>query len=132
MEHTLEDIKFMFGDQLKNRRKELGLTQEEIAKRMGVLQPHIARAEAFGPRTVDMLLQWCFALEMKLTLEPLQNTALVEKALDDPEAIEELMDASPEDVVNIAPIRPFITAKNADMEFCKHGAVKGLCKKGCK
>jgi hypothetical protein len=27
---------------------------------------------------------------------------------------------------------PIITEKNKTMEFCKHGAVKGLCKKGCK
>lgn len=25
-----------------------------------------------------------------------------------------------------------ITERNKDMEFCKHGAVKGMCKKGCK
>lgn len=25
-----------------------------------------------------------------------------------------------------------ITDKNKDMDFCKHGSVKGLCKKGCK
>lgn len=27
---------------------------------------------------------------------------------------------------------PIVTERNKDMSFCKHGAVKGLCKKGCK
>lgn len=123
---SLEEIKFKLAYQLKNRRKELGLTQEEVARRMDVLQPHVARAEAIGPRTVDMLIHWCLALDMKVSLEPLQNTVLVEKALDDPEALEELIDAEPEDIVE------YLTEKNKDMDFCKHGAVKGLCKKGCK
>jgi hypothetical protein len=27
---------------------------------------------------------------------------------------------------------PIITERNKDMDFCKHGSVKGFCKKGCK
>lgn len=28
--------------------------------------------------------------------------------------------------------RPIVTGRNKDMESCKHGVVKGFCKKGCK
>lgn len=153
MDKSLEEIRFMLGNQLKNRRKELGLTQEEVANRMGVLQPHVARMETVGPRTVDNLLQWCLALDMKLILEPMKSPELVTKALDDPEVLDELIDTE-EDIVEIptvqevldagkddslgimmyevSPSEPPITKKNRDMEFCKHNQVKGLCKKGCK
>lgn len=155
MEQSLEDVRFFIANYLKNRRKELGLTQEEVAGRMGVLQPHIARAETVGPRSVDMFIQWTLALDLKIILEPLHNTQLVEKALDDPEAIEELIDAPPEEIVEIATLEEVLSAgKNPNkaivitdkttvkelqnakpgeaVEFCKHGSVKGFCKKGCK
>lgn len=178
MEQSIEDIRFLLAHQMKNRRKELGLTQAELASRMNVLQPHVARMEAIGPGSIESMLQWCIALDMKLVLEPLANAALVDKAMEDVEAIEELMDAEPEanfeitsvkdigtpvelteivdfDGNHVATIEEVIEAgKHPDkaivitdkttvkkireatpgeaVDFCKHGAVRGFCKKGCK
>ena len=30
------------------------------------------------------------------------------------------------------PARPMVTVMSGAIEFCKHNAVKGLCKRGCK
>ncbi|MCK5591710.1 MAG: helix-turn-helix transcriptional regulator, partial [Candidatus Pacebacteria bacterium] len=41
----LRDLNYIVGERIKEARKKAGLTQRELAKKMGTLQPSVARAE---------------------------------------------------------------------------------------
>jgi transcriptional regulator with XRE-family HTH domain len=61
---------------IQQRRIELGLTQQELADRVGLHQESIARIENGGsvPR-LDTVLKLAFALDMRLTLHGIEEAA---------------------------------------------------------
>lgn len=79
---TLEE-EFAIFDTLMEARKRAGLTQEEVARRMGTKTPAIARMESSGGKnkpspTLNTLLRYAKAvgckLEIKLTSLPSTST----------------------------------------------------------
>ena len=61
------------GAWLKSRRRELNLTQEELAQRVGVARQWIIRLERGNPRAeLGPLLRTFGELSLDLTLEPQQ------------------------------------------------------------
>ena len=53
---------------LKARRIELGLTQQQLADRLGVPQSYVSNVErANHGISLDMLLRYCKALKLELT-----------------------------------------------------------------
>lgn len=60
---NLKDNKGMiFGERLKQRREELGLSQGELAVKVGIKQPSVAEAEAIG-KSSKKILEYAKALE---------------------------------------------------------------------
>lgn len=58
-------------DQLKARRKQLGLTQHSLANRIGITESLIGLYEVFERRPTGFTLaQWAFALGCTLILQP--------------------------------------------------------------
>ena len=68
-----EDAGWFFGriaDQVSARRKELGLSQTELAELCGTTQSAIARLESGGrPPRIDTLLKLAVALDSDLVVE---------------------------------------------------------------
>jgi transcriptional regulator with XRE-family HTH domain len=53
-----------FRENLRRRRKELGLTQQDVATRMSIARPQVAQAEAGqNSPTLDMVERYAKALE---------------------------------------------------------------------
>lgn len=58
------------GNRLRKKRKEFGLSQTDIAKRMSISQPAVARMEAGKQNfSVDMLERYVKALGVNMKLE---------------------------------------------------------------
>jgi predicted transcriptional regulator len=74
-----EDGRVLLGylvEALVKRRKELGLTQKEVAKRMQVTQSHISDMESGELEfTVPTLFRYLDALDMQLSLIDAQRRA---------------------------------------------------------
>ncbi|WP_046471709.1 helix-turn-helix domain-containing protein [Allosalinactinospora lopnorensis] len=71
-------IRFELGETVRNRRAELGITQEELAQRTGLKQPAVARLEAGGTTpTFPVLERVAAALDMRLNVqfEPLRKVS---------------------------------------------------------
>lgn len=64
-------------DYLKEARLKKGISQEELAKRMGTKQPAIARMEAgyVGDVSFDFLIRVAIALRVPLEISPLKKAA---------------------------------------------------------
>jgi DNA-binding XRE family transcriptional regulator len=58
------------GAQFVRRRRELGISQEELAKLAGVDQASISRVEQNKPATTNLIFEMARALDARLTLEP--------------------------------------------------------------
>ncbi len=56
---------------LKARRIELGLTQQQLADKLGVKQSNVSQIES-GEKglSIPMLLRYCKALKLELTFNP--------------------------------------------------------------
>jgi transcriptional regulator with XRE-family HTH domain len=68
------------GARIRARRQELGLTQQQLAERVGVARQWVVRLERGNPRAeLDPLLRTIFELELDLFLEP----ALDDNSLDE-------------------------------------------------
>ena len=67
-EHLSE---MMIEQKLAVLRSRRGMTQAELAKRLGVSQPHIAKLEAGRARNIELhtLCRWATALGAKLTID---------------------------------------------------------------
>jgi transcriptional regulator with XRE-family HTH domain len=53
-----------FRENIRRRRRELGLTQQEVADRMGIARPQVTFAEAGqNSPTIDMVERYAKALE---------------------------------------------------------------------
>lgn len=54
------------GEVLSRMRKAKGLTQAELAKRMGISQGRISQVETKGPARVDLMTDWATACGVSL------------------------------------------------------------------
>jgi DNA-binding Xre family transcriptional regulator len=65
----------MIEQQLSALRKQRGMTQAQLAKRLGVSQPHIAKLEAGRAKNIELhtLCRWATALGAKLTVDVVPN-----------------------------------------------------------
>ncbi len=52
------------GKRIAERRAQLGLTQRDLAARLGTTQPTVARIEAVGIHTLDAIERYAHALEV--------------------------------------------------------------------
>lgn len=65
--------------QLKDRRKELGITQSEMARRLKITQPQYQKIESSGNPSLKTLNSLALALDLKLILVPKEKAAQVEE-----------------------------------------------------
>src|SRR4030095_121597 len=67
----------MIDKQLAALRKQRGMTQAQLAERLGVSQPHIAKLEAGRAKNIELntLCRWATALGAKLTVRVAPNRA---------------------------------------------------------
>ena len=67
-----ENVASLFGEKLKERRVELGLSQKKLADILGMHSNNIIEIEK-GRRglTVDSLVRYCEALQMEVELKKL-------------------------------------------------------------
>jgi DNA-binding XRE family transcriptional regulator len=63
---------YYFGEILKNRRKELKLSQEELADRVGKQRPYISRIENGEDVRISNLVQIAQALGLSFELKPIK------------------------------------------------------------
>ncbi|GAA3723741.1 helix-turn-helix domain-containing protein [Salinactinospora qingdaonensis] len=62
-------LRFELGEAVRNQREELGITQQELARRSGLKQPAVARLEAGGTMpTIPVLERVAVALGMRLNV----------------------------------------------------------------
>ncbi|MFC7330236.1 helix-turn-helix domain-containing protein [Marinactinospora rubrisoli] len=70
-------VAFELGAAVRNRRRELGLSQARLAERAGMQQPAVARLEAGGTvPSIPVLERIAAALDMKVNIgfQPLEET----------------------------------------------------------
>jgi len=67
----------MIEQKLAALRSKRGMTQAQLAKRLGVSQPHIAKLEAGRAKNIELhtLYRWATALGAKLTVDVSPNAA---------------------------------------------------------
>lgn len=67
----------MIEQKLVALRTQRGLTQAQLAERLGVSQPHIAKLEAGRAKNIELhtLCRWATALGAKLTVDVVPNGA---------------------------------------------------------
>lgn len=67
----------MIEQKLAALRAERGMTQAQLAKRLGVSQPHIAKLEAGRAKNIELhtLCRWATALGARLTVDIVPNPA---------------------------------------------------------
>jgi len=80
MELSIETI----GELLRRRRKELGLTQEQLAARLGTTQSFVAQIERAARRAVQWqtVQDFARALDLELFLVPRERVAQLRWLLD--------------------------------------------------
>ena len=62
----LDDIELTLGDKIRAVRRARGMTQEEFAQKVGILQCQVAQYETMGILPSIPTLEWiCKALNMK-------------------------------------------------------------------
>ena len=67
--HSVENVTDGVVERLYDYRKELGLTQQDIADATGIKRPNIARLEAKkGGASLETLVRYADALGMKLNI----------------------------------------------------------------
>ncbi len=69
-------------DQIKKRRKELGLTQEELANLIGMARQQYQRLESKGNPRLDTLELIAKGLKMELMLIPKDKVRAIKNSLD--------------------------------------------------
>ena len=67
----------MIEQKLAALRSQLGMTQAQLARRLGVSQPHLAKLEAGRAKNIELhtLCRWATALGAKLTVDVVPNAA---------------------------------------------------------
>ena len=68
----------MVEQKLAALRSQRGMTQAQLAERLGVSQPHIAKLEAGRAKNIELhtLCRWATALGAKLTVDVVPNAAV--------------------------------------------------------
>jgi DNA-binding XRE family transcriptional regulator len=77
--YDARDSLIRFGDTLRQLRESVGLTQEQLASKVGMSQPAVSRLESgFGPRgpEMDTVLRFVHGCEASLTVNIEPNLAL--------------------------------------------------------
>ncbi len=67
---TIARTPVQLGNSIRERRRELGLTQEQLAEKVGVRQRTISDVESAGAARIDTLLRMLGALELELLVRP--------------------------------------------------------------
>jgi DNA-binding Xre family transcriptional regulator len=79
LERKVEEYlhEMMIEQKLATLRTRRGMTQAQLAERLGVSQPHIAKLEAGRARNIELhtLCRWATALGAKLTIDVSPNGA---------------------------------------------------------
>ena len=63
---TIARTPHQLGNSIRERRRKLGLTQEQLAEKVGVRQRTISDVESAGTARVDTLLRMFVALDLEL------------------------------------------------------------------
>lgn len=63
-----EDVKKLVGDNIRRLRKEVGISQAELANRMGVDRSYVSGLE-LGTRNATIVSLWHTALALKIPFE---------------------------------------------------------------
>lgn len=66
---------------LKERRKELGITQTQMAQRLGISQSQYQKIENGGNPSLKTLTSIALALNMKLMLTPIEKSLEIEQII---------------------------------------------------
>ena len=67
---TIARTPLQLGNSIRERRRQLGLTQEQLAEKVGVRQRTISDVESAGAARVDTLLRMLVALDLELLVRP--------------------------------------------------------------
>jgi HTH-type transcriptional regulator/antitoxin HipB len=67
---TIARTPLQLGNSIRERRRELRLTQEQLAEKVGVRQRTISDVESAGAARVDTLLRMLVALDLELLVRP--------------------------------------------------------------
>ena len=67
---TIARTPLQLGNSIRERRRKLGLTQEQLAERVGVRQRTVSDVESAGAARVDTLLRMLVALDLELLVRP--------------------------------------------------------------
>ena len=67
---TIARTPLQLGNSIRERRRKLGLTQEQLAEKFGVRQRTISDVESAGAARVDTLLRMLVALDLELLVRP--------------------------------------------------------------
>jgi len=70
VENEQEKIKYTVMQEFVRIRKDMGVTQEELARRTGIARPNIARMEngSYNP-TIEMMVRLAAGLDMRLDIK---------------------------------------------------------------
>jgi HTH-type transcriptional regulator/antitoxin HipB len=67
---TIARTPLQLGNSIRERRRELGLTQEQLAEKVGVRQRTISDIESAGAARIGTLLRMLVALDLELLIRP--------------------------------------------------------------
>ena len=67
---TIARTPLQLGNYIRRRRRELGLTQEALAAKVGVRQRTVSDIETFAAARVETVLRTLAALELELVIRP--------------------------------------------------------------
>lgn len=67
---TIARTPHQLGNSIRERRRRLGLTQEQLAEKVGVRQRTISDVESAGAARVDTLFRMLVALDLELLVRP--------------------------------------------------------------
>lgn len=67
---TIARTPLQLGNSIRERRRQLGLTQEQLAEKVGVRQRTISDVESSGAARIGTLLRLLVALDLELLVRP--------------------------------------------------------------
>jgi HTH-type transcriptional regulator/antitoxin HipB len=67
---TIARTPLQLGNSIRERRRKLGMTQEQLAEKVGVRQRTISDIETAGAARIDTLLRTIGALDLELLIRP--------------------------------------------------------------
>jgi HTH-type transcriptional regulator/antitoxin HipB len=67
---TIARTPLQLGNSIRERRRKLGLTQEQLAEKVGVRQRTISDVESAGAARIDTLLRMLGVLDLELLVRP--------------------------------------------------------------